>query len=446
MSANLTDPTTALAKGIVFTAERFRDDRDSLREIANAMSLPISICRHDLSYRWVSDAYARWVGLPVEQVIGRPCAEVVGKEAMDAVRHHYERVLSGKYVEYEERILLKTLGWRWIHSVYAPTFGPDRIADGWVGMVLDIDEQRRAQENLRETEARFRKLADSVPVLVWMLDAEGRNIFVNARYVAFAGMSEGQIREQWDSLLHPEDRQKYVSDYRGAIAQRAESHSLVRLRRHDGLYRWFEVIGVPRFEGENFAGFTGCAFDVTERKISEDAAVEADRQKDEFLAVLGHELRNPLGALSNSVAVLEQLEKSNPTGLRMTEVARRQVGHLARLLDDLLDVGRVTAGKIGLVRRPIDFGETVAHAMRTLEASGETQFHRIEVATQTAWIEADTVRIEQVVNNLIENALKFTPKGGEIKVRMRTNNGRVTLTISDSGIGISKEFMPKVFQ
>src|SRR5579875_342737 len=322
MTSRFTASISAIAKGLAFTAERFRDDRDNLRIIADAMSLQITVCSRDLTYRWVSRETAGFIGRSPAELVGRKMVDVLGAPAMDALKPHIERVLSGQPVEHEERVVYKDLGPRWIHALYAPTFGPDKVADGWTALVLDI----------------------------------------------------------------------------------------------------------------------------TERKLSEDAALEADRQKDELLAVLGHELRNPVGAISNAAAVLEKLEVGNHAATRAVEIIRRQVSILGRLMDDLFDVGRLIARKIDLVCQPLDLGDAVRRAVRSFEASGQARFHRLEIRIEPAWIDADPVRIEQVASNLIDNALKYTPPGGSIGVSVRSDDRHAVLVVTDSGIGIAKEFMPRLFE
>jgi PAS domain S-box-containing protein len=439
------DAVSTIAKAIALVAEELRDDRDHLREIVDAIALPVTVCKRDLSYRWASKAYPRLVGWDGKSLEGLRFRDVLGKQATDALMPHFERVLAGKHVEYEDRVFFEGSGWRWIRASYTPTLGPDRVVDGWVALILDIEQQRKAREKLRESEERFRKLADTVPLLMWMGDVDGHNTFFNAAYAAFAGIPEPQLRQRWDALIHPDDRPEYLAGREEALAHCAEWRKQVRLLRHDGVYRWFEVVAVPRFEGDRFKGYAGCAFDVTERKLHEDATIEADHQKDEFIAVLGHELRNPMAAISNAVAILEGLGTAGDGAKRPIEIIRRQLNHLVRLTDDLLDVARVAGRKIVLAQQPVDIAEAVKRAMKTLE-SGEARFHRIEIDAQPAWVEGDPVRLEQIAANLLDNAVKFTPRQGEIKIDVCAIDGRAILRVSDSGMGIRKEFLPRIFQ
>jgi signal transduction histidine kinase/ActR/RegA family two-component response regulator len=174
-------------------------------------------------------------------------------------------------------------------------------------------------------------------------------------------------------------------------------------------------------------------------------AEAASRGKDELLAMLGHELRNPLAAIANAARVLDTAGAPEETARRAREVIARQNAHLARLVDDLLDVARVTSGKIALTRKPLELAEAVRRGVATLAASGRTEQHRVTLELEPVWAHVDETRLEQVVSNLVGNALRFTPPGGTIGVTLRAAGGEAVLEIRDSGMGIAPEMLPRVF-
>jgi len=186
-----------------------------------------------------------------------------------------------------------------------------------------------------------------------------------------------------------------------------------------------------------------------ERAAREEAEA-ASRAKDEFLAMLSHELRNPIGAISNAAHALSALAGPAQTGPRdrlerLTRIVSRQSAHLTGLLDDLLDVARVTAGKIDLRRRPLDLAGLAEGFRRTLEASGKDSGHRLEVKAEPAWVEGDPTRLEQVLTNLVENAFKYTPPGGTILLQVGPEGDQAVLRVRDTGVGISSDILPKIF-
>ena len=174
-------------------------------------------------------------------------------------------------------------------------------------------------------------------------------------------------------------------------------------------------------------------------------AEAASRGKDELLAMLGHELRNPLSAIANAVAVLGIPSAPPETARRAREIIARQNTHLAHLVDDLLDVARVTSGKIALERRPVELAQAVRQSIATLAASGRTEHHQLTVALDPVWANVDETRFEQIVGNLVGNALRFTPAGGQIEVALRAADGLAVLRVRDSGIGIAPEMLARVF-
>ncbi|HSE93113.1 MAG TPA: response regulator [Methylomirabilota bacterium] len=172
---------------------------------------------------------------------------------------------------------------------------------------------------------------------------------------------------------------------------------------------------------------------------------ERDRQKDEFLAMLSHELRNPLGAITTAVRLLEVIGTADERATRAREVIGRQAGHLARMVDDLLDVARLTVGQIALDRAPIDLADVVARALDALRVSGRLEHHAVTVKADSITVDADFDRLEQVVTNLLVNAAKYTDRGGCIHVEVRADGDEAVVRVRDTGIGISAEMLPRLF-
>ena len=171
----------------------------------------------------------------------------------------------------------------------------------------------------------------------------------------------------------------------------------------------------------------------------------ASRAKDDFLAMLGHELRNPLGAIAGAIGVIGRLASGDERIARASAVIGRQVQHLSRLVDDLLDVTRLTHGKVRLDRRPLDLGDLVQSLTATWRSAGRFDRHDVTVDTESAWIDADETRLEQVVGNLVGNALKYTPAGGRVTVGVRPDGAHAVLEVTDTGVGIPPRLLPAVF-
>lgn len=174
------------------------------------------------------------------------------------------------------------------------------------------------------------------------------------------------------------------------------------------------------------------------------AAEAANRAKDEFLAMLGHELRNPLGAISNASRLLEMAEAPAETAVQARQIIARQVQHLSRMTDDLLDAGRALTGKVTLHRQPLDLAAAVAGTVATLRT--RTHNHRVDVQLQETWVDADPTRVEQIISNLLVNAVKYTPNGGHVRIGVAREGADALLRVSDDGIGMSDDLRARAFE
>ncbi len=320
------------------------------------------------------------------------------------------------------------------------------LADAFNRMLEEIERQTKA---LSESEARFRTIADSAPVLMWLND-EGGAIFVNRAYLEFVGVStQVDIRGyDWVQYLHPEDRQSYVDAWLRCSTQGKVFDREFRFRRHDGVYRWMRSVAVPRVtaEGQRL-GHTGCTFDVHDARVSADALRDADRRKDEFLATLAHELRNPLAPIRHAVQLMA-LDGDAGRSLKLRQMLERQVGHMVRLVDDLMEVSRVTRGTIELHREMVDLGDLLKTSVETSKPLVDYARHRLDVMLPAAPLNVygDAVRLAQVFTNLLNNAAKYTHDGGHIEVIAREEQDRAVVSVRDDGIGLSADEMPRLFE
>jgi len=174
-------------------------------------------------------------------------------------------------------------------------------------------------------------------------------------------------------------------------------------------------------------------------------AVKENKAKDDFLAMLGHELRNPLNAINSAVEVIGINGVSTSNAQKARTIIARQSRHLSRIVDDLLDLSRVMSGKIMLSRQPVELSTLVASCLDTLHATGRTTGYTIDLSLPVAWVDADPTRLEQIIINLLDNALKYTPSGGFIRINVTLESGEVVLEVCDSGIGIAADLLPHVF-
>jgi PAS domain S-box-containing protein len=305
-------------------------------------------------------------------------------------------------------------------------------------------------EPLRQSEEKFRLLVEGVREYgIFMLDPDGYITSWNSGAERIKGYTAGEIIGQHFSRFYPPD----------AIARGWPAHELKVAReegryeeegwrlRKDGTPFWANVVITSLQDPEGrLLGFAKVTRDLTDRKRVE-ALEQAERQMNEFLAMLGHELRNPLAPIRNAVAMMQVSELSE-TSLRWArDVIDRQVAHLARLVDDLLDVSRITSGRISLQKEPMALTPVVAAATEASRPLIEARKHTLETVLpdEPLLIEGDLTRLSQVVLNLLNNAAKYTPEGGHIRLAVAQEGGEVVIRVRDTGIGIPADLLPKIF-
>jgi len=308
------------------------------------------------------------------------------------------------------------------------------------------DDLLVSEEALLASENQFRTLANSVPMLVWYANPDGHIAWYNQRWYDYTGTTfHEQVGWRWQSVVAPDDLQRIVARWSTALASGEQWEETFRLRRQDGEFRWFLSRARPlRDVTGRIVRWFGTAVDIDDQKRAEAQARASNRAKDEFLAILGHELRNPLAPI---LTALDLMTMSDPTVFkRERAVIERQVKHLVHLVDDLLDVSRLTGGKVELHCEPIDLADVVARAVEMVSPLLEKKAHHLSVdVPRGLLIDGDATRLAQVVGNLLINAAKYTPARGSISVIGELHGAMVSLRVRDTGIGISAEMLPHVF-
>ena len=356
-------------------------------------------------------------------------------------------------------------------------------------VVEDISERKAVEHALRESEARFRQLADAAPVAIWVADARLRVNYVNRTWQNLIhAPGSGAPTQRWYRFIHPDDLRSVVDTVRATVRERARHSVECRVRGGDGAWHWLLVVAEPRLsERGEVVGFIGCGADITDEKLTQaelrqhrdhlaemvaertaqvrqakEFAENASAAKSQFLANMSHELRTPMHAILSYARLGE--EKSPRIAIERTvdyfHRIRSSGDRLLQLLNDLLDLSKLEAGRMEIFARRINLGSTVEEVVREFEGLSANRGIelQLEVATGGAEVEADPARIGQVVRNLVSNAIKFSPDGGRVRLRLAPislRSGRrvddagyirgVCLTVSDQGSGIPEDELELVF-
>jgi PAS domain S-box-containing protein len=412
---------------------------------------------------WMSDtekSRVLYVSPAYEVVWGRSCESLYEqpRSFLDAIhpedREHVrvaslERQSRGEPGDVEYRIVRPDGSLRWIRDRSFPVKDWAGRVYRVAGIAEDITERRLAEASLQASERRFKTLADSIPQLAWAAQPDGHIYWYNRRWYEYTGTTLEQMQGWgWQSVHDPEELPKVLQRWKASLASGEPLDMVFPLRGADGRFRPFLTRVLPlRSEDGRILQWFGTNTDITTIREMEEALREADRRKDEFLAMLAHELRNPLAPIRNAVQILRLLGSADPNLQRAQDMIDRQVQHLTRLVDDLLDVSRITRGKITLRREPVELAMVVAQAVEASRPLVDARRHTltVELPRQPLCVAGDATRLAQVLSNLLNNAAKFTPDGGHVGLTIEAGPGEAVVRVRDDGVGIPAELLPKVF-
>ncbi|MGK3987725.1 ATP-binding protein [Sorangium sp. So ce136] len=395
-----------------------------------------------------------------EELVGEPLARIYTHEDVGAgVPTEEMRAALSQGRASDERWQLRKDGSRvWCSGITTPLKDEHGHLRGFAKVVRDATEQHLAHLALRESEERLRVALDAARMGTWLWRvAEDRESLDPSLMRLMGAEPDRLIRtlEDFFQLVHPEDQARVRAAFDSALRVGTELTVEFRVIWPDGSVHWLRDQGKVFRDGLGApVSMTGACVDITERKQLEDALqeralqlAEADRRKDEFLAMLGHELRNPLAPIRSLMEVLRRKGFDAERVEKAFSIIDRQIEHLVRLVDDLLDVSRITRGKIELHKERVDLATIVNQAVETVRHLVEARGMELMISLpmKLLWLEVDATRITQVVTNLLHNAIKFTEPGGRIWLMAERKEEGLELRVKDTGQGIAPDLLPRVF-
>jgi PAS domain S-box-containing protein len=313
-----------------------------------------------------------------------------------------------------------------------------------------LAERKRAEAALRQTQDVYRAIGESLDYGTWICDPAGRNIYASESFLRLVGLSQEQCSEfGWGTVLHPDDAQRTLEAWKECVRTGQPWDIEHRFLGVDGAYHPVLARGLAvRDQEGKVVCWAGINLDLSRQKQAEAALREADRRKDEFLAVLAHELRNPLAPIRYALAVAKQPGRTAEQREHTEAVIERQVEHMSRLLEDLLDISRITHGALELRKSRIDLASGISAAIEAARPMLDSKQHTlsVELPRHPVYLNVDPVRMAQIFTNLLINAAKYTDPGGEIQLSAWTDGGEIMIAVRDNGIGISAEMKPRLFK
>ena len=409
-------------------------------------STPDLIYVFDLDYKFIyanKALLAMW-GRTWETAIGKGLLEL-GYEPWHAEMHIREIdqvIKTKKPIRGEVHFPHATQGKRLYDYIFVPVINEKGNVEAIAGTTRDITELKTVEESLKESEERFRNLAEAMPQLVWTTDKHGKADYFNNNWYSYTGSTAEENKgDGWASFLHPEDLDIVYNTWMKGVESGTPLSIEYRLRGKDGSYRWFLTRGLPQYDNKgDIAKWIGTCTDIEEQK-------QAMEQKDEFMSIASHELKTPITSLKASLQLASMLLKENDhdTIEDFLNKAENQVDKLSSLVNDLLDVTRIKSGNRSFHFTQFCIKEMIENCIH--QQSYQTKNHTILTQIETnVGIVADKVRIEQVFTNILTNAIKYSPEGGEIHVNSTiTKDNSLTISVRDNGIGISKEKQELIF-
>jgi len=361
-------------------------------------------------------------------------------DTLPAVRYPIPVLLPDGQTVFEERF--------WT-STSTPLFGPGGELVCISHSNSDVTAQIRSEAAVRESEKRFRALTNATAEVIYRMNPDWTQLH-HLEGRGFLKDTAGANRFWLEEYIPPEDQERLHQAIEHAIRHRSVFELEHRVRRADGSGGWILSRAVPMFDAAgDVYEWIGAASDITERKAVEEKLREADRRKDEFLAMLAHELRNPLAPIGAAAELLQRMKLDEAMIKRTSQIIGRQVGHMTGLIDDLLDVSRVTRGLVQLEIEPLDVGAVLHEAVEQVMPLIQARRHDLALRQPPpgTLVAGDRKRLVQVVANLLNNAAKYTPEGGRLEIGSALDaDGRVCIEVLDNGIGMAPELAVRAFE
>jgi PAS domain S-box-containing protein len=372
-------------------------------------------------------------------------------EDLDAVKMSERGALrTGIFASTEFRVQLANGTEKWMARRGKVQLDEQGKAVFMSGLLIDITAQKAAEKALRTSEKLYRAIGESINYGVWVGDRQGRNVYTSESFLKLIGFTQEQCSNLgWAEVLHPDDARATIEAWDETVRTGAVWYREHRVRGCDGRYHAILSQGVPiRGEDGEISGWAGINLDISRLKSTEEALRLADRRKDEFLATLAHELRNPLAPVRHAVKVLESKSLKSGQDQWARDVISRQVRRMALLLDDLLDVSRITQGRLDLKIETVTLNSIIDAAVETARPLIETKHHRltIELPSEPFLLMVDPLRVSQSLSNLLTNSAKYMDEGGQITLRVTLSTEEILLSVKDTGIGIEPEALAGLFE
>jgi PAS domain S-box-containing protein len=428
---------------------RLEAERRKFLQLANNIPQLVWIAGPDGNIAWFNDRWHEFTGSPPGSIGADEWNRYHDPEVLPQVMRRWQEALaSGNMAQMTFPLRGADGRYRSFFTSVAPLRDDAGHIVQWFGTCTDVTPLERAERAVRYSEERLQQGLVAARMAVWERDPHSGKVTFSANLQSVFGKNWHNIAEL-QKLVHPDDRHALRDTVEQALRAGGEYRATPRIRRaDDGRLAWIDMRGRLGLGADGRSTVVHVvAIDFTERKRAEEALQLADQRKDEFLAMLAHELRNPLAPISSAADMLRLAYAGEPRVKQISDIIARQVAHMRHLVNDLLDVSRVTRGLVTVARQPLDLRRVVAEAAEQARPLVDARRHGLDLRLGEApvMVDGDHTRLVQVVANLLTNAAKYTPEGGRIEVELEAADGQAFLAVHDNGNGIGPELLPVVF-
>ncbi len=431
---------------------RVRQSEARFREFADTAPAMLWITEPDGYCSFLSLGWYEFTGQTQEEGLGLGWTNAVHPDDREAVRKAFldANAARAPFVS-EHRLMRADGGYSWV--IDAGRARRDAAGNflGYIGSVIDIDQRVRAETALKESRARLDLVVNSSQIGLWYCDLPFDKLDWNPTVKEHFGLPPDYevTMDVFRERLHPDDRDRTQRAIEKALFEKSDYDIEYRTIGLDGRERWIRAIGRAHYDAQGKpSSFDGVTIDVTERVHQAEALREADRRKDEFLATLAHELRNPLAPLRHGLELIGLAPDDSDLVAEARDIMQRQLAQMVRLIDDLLDLSRISRGKIELRKERVELGQVLASAMETSEPIIRQARHEVtlDLPSEPILLDGDFTRLAQVFGNLLNNAARYSEPGGRIDIVARRSENTVEIAIADQGIGIPSDMLTTVFE
>ena len=432
-------------------AEADKKTQEQFRLMADAAPVLIWTSGVDRKRTWFNRQWLEFVGRPMGRDLGDGWTENVHPDDLPRCLETYVTSFDARRpFSIEYRLRRHDGEYRWMLVSGVAMYGPAREFTGYIGSCVDITDRTRAERALQSTQERFSRFMRHLPGLAWIKDLQGRYVFANDAAIQAFGIPRDALYGRTDADVFPaEVAVDFIENDKRALTSVSGVQTVEVLEHEDGVLHHSIVSKFPiPGPGGDAAWVGGIAIDITERRRAEEALRDSDRRKTEFLATLSHELRNPLAPIRNSLELVRRAGTDGEVVRRSLDIMDRQIRHMVRLVDDLLDVSRITRDRLELRKTRVDLSDVLNQAIETSVELADRGGHTIDVSLPAApiYLQADPIRLVQVFSNLLNNSCKYSARPGCIRIAARVSGPEVTISVTDDGIGIPADSLERIFE